>query len=104
MALIVDKTAPAFDLTVIKKRDLVRAQYKTWDEPRNGIVACAAEDSLQVLYLPNIHSAACFFVIRAQEVKDGKWAILLTRDMKTIEEVSMSDGYDASADTSETSG
>lgn len=104
MALIVDKTAPAFDLSIVKKRDLVRAQYKTWDEPRNGIVAYAGEDMLQVLYLPNIHSAACFFVIRAQEVKDGKWSVLLTRDMKNIEEVAMSDGDDAGADSTEASG
>ncbi len=89
MALITIGQSPVFTTGEIVKRDLVRAQYRTWTEPRNGIVVTVSDTELTVLFLPGVHTAACYFPIAAQEVSDGKWSVLYTHDMKTIGEVTM---------------
>ena len=61
----------------IKVRDLIRAQYHTWPEPRNGLVISLTEDTLTAIFLPAIHQSVCYFTVKADEVKDGKWKIRL---------------------------
>lgn len=89
MALVKEQEYPAFDETAIAKRDLVRARYHTWDEPRNGIVVTVTPTLLQVLFLPAVHQAACYYDIKAQEIKDGKWSVKYTRDLEIIYEEEM---------------
>jgi hypothetical protein len=52
-------------------------------------VVTVSDTELTVLFLPGVHTAACYFPIAAQEVSDGKWSVLYTHDMKTIGEVTM---------------
>lgn len=87
MALIKNDTVPQFDLDEISLRDFVRAKYKTWDEPRNGIVVSVSEDALSVIFLPLIHLATRYYIIKAQEVSDGKWDISYSHDLETVKKV-----------------
>lgn len=87
MPLITIKSIPKFDLAAVQQRDFIRAQYHTWDGPRNGLVTAAGEDRLTVIFLPAINNVTCYFEIKAQEVQDGKWSIRWSRDLSYIEEV-----------------
>ena len=87
MALIKNDTVPQFDLDEISLRDFVRAKYKTWEEPRNGIVVSASKDALSVIFLPLIHLATRYYIIKAQEVSDGKWDISYSHDLETVKKV-----------------
>lgn len=87
MALIITEKSPRFDLTEIHIRDFIRAQYHTWNEPRNGIVVQVDKDTLQAIFLPLVHLATRYYAVKAQEVADGKWHILWSQDLQTINEV-----------------
>ena len=91
MALINNTETPVFDTTAIQKRDLIRARYHTWPEARNAIVVSVDGATLQAIFLPGVHAATCYFTVKAQEVADGKWDVLYTHDLATIEHVEMSD-------------
>lgn len=84
MALIETRDSPQFNPEEIHERDLMRAKYHTWPEPRNGLVETVGKDVLTVIFMPAIHRATCYFSVKAQEVADGKWEISYTSDMETI--------------------
>lgn len=93
MALIASTTAPTFDATAIKPRDLIRARYHTWPEPRNGLVVSVTDTTIQAIFIPGVHTATCYYEIKAQEVADGKWSVLYSADLATIGEEKMADTY-----------
>ena len=93
MGLIATETGTIFDTKAITKRDLIRAQYHTWTEPRNGLVVSVSEDVIQVIYLPGIHSATCYFPIKAAEVAEGKWRIQWTTTTATVNSEEFSEKY-----------
>ncbi len=98
MALIETRDSPQFIPEEIHERDLVRARYHTWPEPRNGLVTTVRKDVLTVLFMPAIHRATCYFTVKAQEVADGKWEISYTADMETIGKAGGEDGIIGSPD------
>lgn len=75
MSIILNSDRATFDLEVVKARDFLRAQYHTWPEPRNGLVVSVTEDTLMALFLPAIHQSACYFRVKADEIKAGKWRL-----------------------------
>ena len=75
MPMINDLDRATFDKKVVRVRDFVRARYHTWPTPRNGLVVSVTDDTLQALFLPAIHQSACYFRIRAEEIKAGKWQL-----------------------------
>lgn len=93
MALISSAAAPVFDKAVIKQRDFIRAQYHTWPEPRNGLVVSVTDSTIQAIFLPGVHAATRYYEIRAQEVADGKWSVMYSRDLATIGKESMAGAY-----------
>lgn len=95
MILLNDETRKIFNLDEIKKKGLIRAQYHSWAEPRNGIVVAVGETVLQVLFLTGINTAACYYEIKAEEVFDGKWSINYTNDMDDFFEVEMTYNVDS---------
>ena len=102
MALIETKDSPQFNPEEIHERDLMRAKYYTWPEPRNGLVATVRKDVLTVIFMPAIHRATRYFSIKAQEVADGKWELHYTGDMETIGKAGgETDGDIGSPDTAE---
>lgn len=87
MALVTKEEIPCFDLTQVQIRDVIRAQYHTWDEPRNGLIVSVEKDRLQVIFLPLVHLSLRYYTVKAQEVADGKWHILYSHDLQKIMEV-----------------
>ena len=95
MILLTDETRKVFNLDEIKKSGLIRAQYHTWTEPRNGIVVAADETILQVLFLTGVRVATRYYKIKADEVFDGKWSINYTNDMDEFFEIEMTYNVDS---------
>lgn len=84
MPLIKDSATKAFDLDAIHKGDLIRAQYHTWPEPRNGVIAAVSGKELAVLYLPGLGNVSNYFPITASEVEAGLWTVKWSSDLETI--------------------
>lgn len=84
MPLIKDSSIKAFDTDAIHKGDLIRAQYRTWPEPRNGIIAAVSAEALSVLYLPGLGNVSNYYPIAVSEVAAGLWTIKWTTDLETI--------------------
>lgn len=84
MELLKKSTITAFDTEAIKKGDLIRAKYKTWPEPRNGIVTAVSEQRITVLYLPGLHNVSNYFPITAEEAAAGLWSLLWSSDLVDI--------------------
>ena len=104
MSLIETKDSPQFNPEEIHERDLMRAKYHTWPEPRNGLVATVGKDVLTVIFMPAVNRATCYFSVKAQEVADEKWEISYTSDLETIGKEGAESGDIGSADPPETDG
>jgi len=87
MPLIIDSTEKVFDASSVHKGDLIRAQYHTWTEARNGLITAVSEDKLTVLFLPGLGNVTNYFTILANEVVEGKWTVRWTTDLVVINEV-----------------
>lgn len=85
MPLIKEGSIRAFDLEAVRKGDLVRAQYHTWPEPRNGLLAAVGEERLTVLFLPGLGNVSNYFPIAAAEVAAGLWKVRWSSDLKTVD-------------------
>ena len=84
MPLITDSAEKVFDITSVQKGDLIRAQYSTWDEPRNGIITAVSEEKLTVLFLPGIGNVTNYYTILATEIEASKWTVKWSTDLETI--------------------
>jgi hypothetical protein len=84
MPLITDSTEKVFDTASVHKGDLIRAKYQTWSEARNGLITAVSESKLAVLFLPGLGNVTNYFTIQASEVGSGKWAVLWSSDLVTI--------------------
>lgn len=93
MSLISSTTAPVFDRTAVKPRDFIRAQYHTWPEPRNGLVVSVTDSAIQAIFIPGVHTATCYYEVKAQEIADGKWSVLYSEDLATINKEAMAEEY-----------
>ena len=85
MPLIKEGSIKAFDTEAVHKGDLVRAQYNTWPEPRNGLLASVSEERLAVLFLPGLGNVSNYFPIAAAEVAVGLWKVRWSSDLETID-------------------
>ena len=75
MSLIAETTSERFDTSAIHRGDLIRAKYKSWDAPCNGIVAYVKPDKIRVLYLTVTGYVSNFYTIHLLDVLDGLWEI-----------------------------
>ena len=82
--LLVTSESNGFNTSVVKQGALIRATHCTWQAARNGIVAYAKKDFCRVLFLHSVNTAASYFTIKASEVADGQWTIMLTNDMEDV--------------------
>ena len=96
--ILVDDIKKAFNLNVVRQCGLIRAQYHTWAEPRNGIVAAADKSVIQALYLTKIRTAAQYFKIPITEVTEGKWSIDYSNDMDVFYSIEKTYGADDNND------
>ena len=86
MALIMEKPTAAFDMSQIKRGDLLWGKHCTWNEGKAGFVTTATEQQLIVQYYPGIGNVTNHFVIPVSEVIDGQWEIRWSTDMIEIKE------------------
>lgn len=100
MALIMEKPTAAFDMSQIKRGDLLWGKHCTWNEGKAGFVTTATEQQLIVQYYPGIGNVTNHFVIPVSEVIDGQWEIRWSADMTEIKEY----GVEIDEDQQETEG
>ena len=86
MALIMEKPTAAFDMSQIKRGDLLWGKHCTWTEGKEGFITTATEQQLIVQYYPGIGNVTNHFVIPVSEVIDGQWEIRWSTDMIEIKE------------------
>lgn len=86
MALVTEQPTAVFDLSLIKRGDLLWAKHSTWDEGRAGFVTSATESQLIVQYQPSIGNVTNHFVIPVSEAKKGEWKVRWSADMTDIQE------------------
>ena len=87
MAILKISPQTAFDKSLIKKNEFIRAQYIKWDEPQNGIVASVTDNEIRVLYIPSVGNVTNYFNIFSDEVKKGLWSLSWSNDLKEVIEV-----------------
>ena len=100
MSLIIEKPTTAFDMSQIKRGDLLWGKHYTWNEGKAGFVTSAAEDQLIVQYYPGIGNVTNHFMIPVAEVVSGQWEIRWSTDMSEVFEY----GIQADKEQQETKG
>ena len=86
MALLTEKPVTAFDLTQIKRGDLLWGKHYTWGEGKAGFVTSATEQKLIIQYHPGIGNVTNHFMIPVSEAVDGQWKIRWSTDMSEVQE------------------
>lgn len=86
MALVIEQPVASFDLTQIKRGDLLWGKHYTWNEGKAGFVTAATEKELVVQYHPGIGNVTNHFRIPVSEVLDGQWEIRWSVDMSVVNE------------------
>lgn len=86
MALVIEQPAAAFDLTQIRRGDLLWGRHDTWNEGKAGFVTAATEKELVVQYHPGIGNVTNHFRIPVSEALDGQWEIRWSVDMSVVNE------------------
>ena len=84
MSFLTETTETGFDTSAIHRGDLIRAKYKSWEEPCNGIVAYAKPDRIRVLYLTTTGYVSNFFTICLRDVLDGLWDVQWGGDFEDV--------------------
>lgn len=94
MEIITQGEQIQFSPEIAKRRGFIRAKHITWSEARNGLITFASPSLWQVLFLTGVNASASYYTIRASEVANGEWDIILSYDLKDIYETTTSDSCD----------
>lgn len=86
MALVIEKSRVAFDISKIKQGYLLWGRHSTWNEGKAGFVTTATEERLVVQYYPGIGNITNHFIILVSEAADGQWEIRWSADMADVQE------------------
>lgn len=86
MSLVAEKQTAVFDLTQIRRGDLLYGRHQTWSEGKAGFVTSATENKLTVQYFPGIGNVTNHFIIYISEAVNGEWEIRWSANMKEIYE------------------
>lgn len=100
MALVIEQPTAAFDLSQIKKGDLVWGKHFTWDEGQAGFVTAATKEQLIVQFHPGIGNVTNHFIVPVAEAIEGQWQIRYSSDMIDVQEY----GFEADEEEQETEG
>ena len=84
MGLIIDRTIPKFDLSMISRGDLIRIRRAGDTTPRNGIVTRISEGQMEILFANVQNNATSFLQVNAADVAIGVWEIRWSTDLSTI--------------------
>lgn len=97
MELITEQPSACFDLSQIRRGDILWGKHSTWTEGKAGIVASAVKDQLSVQYHPGIGNVVNHFRIPVSEAAAGEWEIRWSRDLAEVQEYNA--GTDGGQDT-----
>lgn len=86
MELVTEKPAVVFDLSKIRRGDLLWGRHCTWRDGRSGMVTSATEAQLTVQYCPGIGNITNHFIIPATEAAGGEWKIRWSADLTEVQE------------------
>lgn len=88
MAIIKNITTDVFDTASVKRGDFIRARHRSWaeDDIVNGLVASVSEKKIIVAFLPEVRNVRSHFYIPVNEVVDGQWSIIISKDLTESEE------------------
>lgn len=86
MALVITEPVTTFNLSQVKRGDLIWAKYQTWGEGEAGFVTSARSDQLIVQYHPGIGNVTNHFIIPISEVVAKEWEIRWSEDMAEVHE------------------
>lgn len=84
MALIIDETYKAYDLTQIQRGDCIRIRRAGDTTAKNGFVTEVTHDRLRVLYCNTQNNATSYLDIKAADVAIGIWEVYWTNDFQTV--------------------
>lgn len=84
MPILTTSSITAIDTSAIRKGDLIRAKYHTWDNAVNGIVAGVTPTAITVLYIGTGGNVSNYFIILAEELEDELWDVAWGTDMDTV--------------------
>lgn len=84
MALFKEEPIVAFDLSEIKRGDLIWAKHKSWDEGRGGFVTAITSEKLIAQYFPDIGNVTNHFYILASEYEE--WEIRWSADLTEVKQ------------------
>ena len=94
MEIITQGEQIQFSPEIAKRRGFIRAKHITWPNFRNGLITFASPILLQSLFLTGVNASASYYTIRASEVANGEWDIILSYDLKDIYETTTADSCD----------
>jgi len=80
----VNAVTKVFDVSVIKRGDLLYAKHKTWQEGKRGFVTAISGAEIIVQYHPGIGNVTNHFFLPADEVVAGEWEVRWSRDLRGI--------------------
>ncbi len=84
MALIIDETHKAFDLSQIRRGDCIRIRRTGDTTAKNGFVTEVTPDNLRLLYCNTQNNATSYLNITAADVAFGVWEVFWTSDFQDI--------------------
>ena len=84
MSLVKKNEMVVFDVSKIKRGDLIYGRHHTWNAGKSGIVTSVKEDILIVQYQPNIGNVVNHFFIHVLEVAKSEWEIRWSSDLVDI--------------------
>ena len=104
MELVKEWPVPSFDLSLVKRGDLLWGKHRTWDAGKAGFVTAATETQLIVQYHPGIGNVTNHFIIPVSEASGGQWEIRWSSDMTEIYEYGTSSEESEETETPEENG
>lgn len=84
MALVITQPVAMFDLSQIKRGDLLYGKHSSWEHGKSGFVTAVTEKELIVQYHPGIGNVTNHFTIPVSEATSGDWEIRWSADMSEV--------------------
>ncbi len=84
MALVIDETHKAFDITQIHRGDCIRIRRVGDTTGRNGFVTEVTPDRVRLLYCNIQNNATSYLDIMAEDVALGVWEVYWTSDFQAV--------------------
>lgn len=94
MEIVTKGEVVTFSPEIAQRRGFIRAKHITWPNFRNGLITFTSPILLQSLFLTGVNASASYYTIRASEVANGEWDIILSYDLKDVYETTNSDSSD----------